>query len=296
MPEELSPYEYQFHKKPSDAAAVSLYNHLISLRDLAISAPLEQGMQFMLDLQIPPQNPHLGARQVPKTFITDRSNFATVALQLNTALQSGFDRFSQVWTATVVGVPETCLVMKVIQPSLCFLPDPSNMHWREAYYDPLDLAPTRLGCIESSRTDRIDTPALEAAWILLEFIPGPTIHDVAKSMSTDAVHDFCTLGLDAVRDLTLSGWTLGDIRCANFILTGSPEHVIPPPTLECLAVVDAKRFFDAFQNCVGTTTPAFTTGLGKTCPSSYGITTTTLVSPIPKTIRSQTAYYALQEC
>ncbi|KAJ7939874.1 hypothetical protein B0H13DRAFT_2299919 [Mycena leptocephala] len=110
----------------------------------------------------------------------------------------------------------------------------------------------------------IITPSREAAWVLvLEFIPGPTIHDVAKSMSTDAVHDFCTLGLDAVRDSALSGWTLRDIRCADFILTGSPgsravvmidlydtEHVIPPPTLERLAMVDAKRFFDAFQNCV----------------------------------------------
>jgi hypothetical protein len=27
-------------------------------------------------------------------------------------------------------------------------------------------------------------------------------------------------------------------------------HVIPPPTLERLAMVDAKRFFDAFQSCV----------------------------------------------
>jgi hypothetical protein len=45
-----------------------------------------------------------------------------------------------VWTATVTGVPESCLVMKIIQPSLCLLPDPSNFRWRETYYDPLDLA------------------------------------------------------------------------------------------------------------------------------------------------------------
>ncbi|KAJ7227636.1 hypothetical protein C8J57DRAFT_1252354 [Mycena rebaudengoi] len=82
-------------------------------------------------------------------------------------------------------------------------------------------------------------------------------------MSKDAVHDFCTLGLDAVKELALSGWTLADIRCANFILTGSPgsravvmidlyetEQVIPPPTLKRLAKVDARRFFNAFINCV----------------------------------------------
>ncbi|KAJ7509909.1 hypothetical protein B0H11DRAFT_1702755 [Mycena galericulata] len=188
MPEELSPYEYQFHKKPSDAAAVSLYNHLSSLRELAISAPLEQGMQFTLDLQIPPQNPHPGARQVPRTCTTDRPHSTTVALQLNAALQSGVDTFSQVWTAAVIGVPETYLVMKIIQPSLCFLPDPeSNMHWREAYYNPLDLAHNEawvyhtlahrqgLSILYFFGVFDIVTPSREAAWALvLEFIPGPT--------------------------------------------------------------------------------------------------------------------------
>jgi len=66
-----------------------------------------------------------------------------------------------------------------------------------------------------------------------------------------------------VRDLALSGWTLRDIRGANLILTGSPssravvmidlyaaEHVIPPPSPERLAIMDAKRFFDTFQSCV----------------------------------------------
>jgi hypothetical protein len=140
MPEELSPNRYTFRKKPSDTAIVPIYNHLVSLRDLAISAPLESGTQFMLDLQIPLRNPHPGARQVPKTFTSDCSQSGTVELQLNTALQSGLDGFSQVWTATIVGVPETCLVMKIIQPSHCLLPDPSNLHWRQDYYDPLDLA------------------------------------------------------------------------------------------------------------------------------------------------------------
>ncbi|KAJ7241707.1 hypothetical protein B0H12DRAFT_41010 [Mycena haematopus] len=207
MPEELSPYEYQFHKKPSDDDAVSLHDHLSSLRDLAILAPLERGMQFMLDLQIPPQNPQPGARQVPKTFTTDRSNSTTVALQLTTPLQLGFDKFSQVWAATVIGVPETRLVMKIIQPSFCFLPDPdSNMHWREDYYNPLDLVHNEAWVYRSLAYRQglsipyffgvfdIITPSREAAWALvLEFIPGPTIHKVVKSMPIDAVHDFVSL-------------------------------------------------------------------------------------------------------
>ncbi|KAJ7798232.1 hypothetical protein B0H14DRAFT_2530441 [Mycena olivaceomarginata] len=276
MVKEFSGYDYQFHKKPSDAAAVSLCRHLLSLRDLARSAPLDQGMQFVLDLQIPPQNPHPAARQVPSTLTTDRFQSATVTLRLDTALQSGCDRFSQVWTATVIGVPETRLVTKIIQPSLCLLPDPSNIHWREAYYNPLDLAHNEAWVYQKLARRQglsipyffgifdITTPSGEAAWVLvLEFIAGPTIHDVAKSMSTDTVHDFCTLGLDAVRDLAFSGWTLRDIRCSNFILSGSSGsravvmidlydtvHVIPPPKLERLAMVDAKRFFDAFQSCV----------------------------------------------
>jgi hypothetical protein len=69
--------------------------------------------------------------------------------------------------------------------------------------------------------------------------------------------------------LALSGWTLRDIRGANFILTGLPgsqavviidlygaEHVVPPPSPERLAVVDAKRFFDAFQTCVADDYPS----------------------------------------
>ncbi|KAJ6572762.1 hypothetical protein DFH09DRAFT_1312543 [Mycena vulgaris] len=89
------------------------------------------------------------------------------------------------------------------------------------------------------------------------------IHDIGKSTSRATVHDFCTLGLDAVRDLALSGWTLRDIRGANFNLTESPSsqvvvtidlhaagHVIPSPSPERLAIVAAKRFFDMFQSCV----------------------------------------------
>ncbi|KAJ6573459.1 hypothetical protein DFH09DRAFT_1362096 [Mycena vulgaris] len=276
MPEELSPYIYKFRKKPSDMAIVPLHDRLISLRNLAISAPLEPAMQFMLDLQIPPRNPHPGSRQVPTIFTPDCPQSATVALQLNTALQSGLDGFSQVWTATVIGVPETCLVMKIIQPSLCLLPDPFNLHWREDYYDPLDLAHNEAWVYQKLAHRQglsipyffglfdIITPSREAAWVLvLEFIPGLTIHDVAKSRSTAAIHDFCTLGLDAVRDLALSSWTLPDIRGANFILTGSPgsqavvmidlyaaEHVTSPPSPERLAIVDAKQFFDMFQSCV----------------------------------------------
>ncbi|KAJ7882919.1 hypothetical protein B0H13DRAFT_1890620 [Mycena leptocephala] len=274
-------YQYQeFRKKPSDTAVSPIHNHLVPLRHLAISAPPEPGTRFIVDSQIRRQNPHPGARQVPKTFTTNCSRSDTVELHLSTALQSGLDGFSLVWTATVVGVPQTCLVnlKKIIQASLCPLPDPSNLHRREAYYDPLDLVHNEAwglsilylsGLFDVSRplrdhwTVQTITLSREAAWgLILESIPGLTIHDVTKSMSTATVHDFCTLGLDAVRDLALSGWILRDIRGANFILTGSPgsqavvmidlydtEH-IRPPSPERLAIVDTKRFFDTFQSCV----------------------------------------------
>ncbi|KAJ7672769.1 hypothetical protein B0H17DRAFT_1141147 [Mycena rosella] len=182
------PDNYKFRKKPSDATFSTLYNHLILLRNLAISVPLEPGMQFMLDLHIPPQNPHPGARQVCAS-----------------PLQSGADAFSQ-----------------------------------------------------------ITTPSGEAIWSSsLTFIPGLTIHNIAKSKSTAVLHNFCTLCLDAVRDLALSGWTLHNIPGANFILTSSSgsqaavmidlyaaEHAIPLPSPQCLEVMDLKQFFDMFQNCI----------------------------------------------
>ncbi|KAJ7216557.1 hypothetical protein GGX14DRAFT_605197 [Mycena pura] len=282
---EFSAYDYRFHELPSDDAAVSLRNQLISLRDLARSAPLEHGTQFTLDLQIPPQNQHPAARQVPSTLTTDRFQSATVTLQLDKALQSGCDKFSQVWTATVIGVPETRLVVKIIQPSLCFIPEPDNIHWCEAYYDPLDLAHNEAWVYQKLAHRQglsipyffgifdIVTPSGEAAWVLvLEFIQGPTIHGVAKlsKNNKDMVHDFCNLGLDAVRELALSGWTLRDMSCSNFILSSSSGskavvmidlydavYVKPPPTLKRLAMVDANRFFYWFQLCVRDEYPGF---------------------------------------
>ncbi|KAJ7293874.1 hypothetical protein C8J57DRAFT_1553446 [Mycena rebaudengoi] len=143
------------------------------------------------------------------------------------------------------------------------------MHWREDYYNPLDLAHNEAWVYQTlAHRQGLSIPYFsgvsdEAAWVLVfEFIPGPTIHDVVKSMSKDAVHDFCTLGLNAVRESALSGWTLADIRCHNFILTGSPgsravvmidlydtKRVISPPTLKRLAKVNARRLFNVFKNC-----------------------------------------------
>ncbi|KAJ6487916.1 hypothetical protein C8R45DRAFT_1144560 [Mycena sanguinolenta] len=258
------PEPYKFRQLPSNSRIVSIYNELVSLRDRAIYAPLESGMQFTLDLHIPPQNRHPAARRVPTTCTTPAGSAASVVLQLKTA------------KATVVGVPETCLIMKIIQPSLCLLPEPDNAHWRQEYYDPLDLAHNE-AWVYRMLADRhgltipyffgifdIITPSGEAAWVLvLEFIPGPTVHEIAKSSSTAAIHHFCTLGLDAARDLSLSGWFHPDIRCSNFILAGSSgsqavviidlyaaEYVTPPPSLERLAMVDAKRFFAMFAGCV----------------------------------------------
>ncbi|KAJ7738127.1 hypothetical protein B0H16DRAFT_1325573 [Mycena metata] len=201
--EEALPLRYHFHDKPSDAAVAPLYTHLTSLRFLAISAPLKAGLRFTLALRIPLQNSYPAARQVPSIVAADCPNANGVVLRLNTALQRDLDRLSQVWTAEVVGVPGTSLVMKIIQPSLCPLPDPSNSKWREAYYDPLDLAHNEAWVYQMLAHRQglsipyffglfdIITPSGEAAWALvLEFVPGPTVHDIVTFTSTADVHDF----------------------------------------------------------------------------------------------------------
>ncbi|KAJ7719035.1 hypothetical protein B0H16DRAFT_1739631 [Mycena metata] len=186
----------------------------------------------------------------------------------------------------------TSLVMKIIQPSLCPLPDPSNSKWREAYYNPLGLAHNEAWVYQMLAHRQglsipyffglfdIVTPSGEAAWALvLEFIPGPTVHDIVTFTSTADVHDFCSLGLDAVRDLALSGWTLRDIRCGNFILCGRPDsqtvviiylyatkHITTPPSPERLAMVDAMRFYYMFARCVGDKYPDIHDWAAKSLP------------------------------
>ncbi|KAJ6466353.1 hypothetical protein C8R45DRAFT_1219451 [Mycena sanguinolenta] len=282
------PPPYDWRKRPSDYPG--LCNELASLRLQALSNPLRAGLRFELDLHIPAQCSLPGARAVP-TISTSPSS-STVTLELDTAVQSGVDgsSYSQVWTAKVVDVPATCLVMKVIQPSLCLRPDSEDLYWFDAYYDPFDVAHNeawiygQLAQIQGLSIPYffgvfdIMTPSGEAAWALvLEFISGPTVDTIAKVFPASVTH-FCELGLKTVQDLALSGWSLHNMSGANFIVTNPSDNpvvvmtdlcrtaYIPPLPLERVAFIDGQRFFDAFAVCVRDSCPSFLDWAMQTLP------------------------------
>ncbi|KAJ7648188.1 hypothetical protein DFH06DRAFT_573553 [Mycena polygramma] len=196
-------------------------------RDRANADPLCPGCQFQLDLVIPKQNQ--GGRPLPSVFSGRTDKLAT--LELVEALQAGEDYLSQVWTAKVVGVTDTCLVMKILQPSLGRFP------WLDESYQACELADNE-AWVYRNLADRqglsipyfyglsqIKTPCGEVAWALvLEFIPGPTMTDVIEleSVCIPDIQECCKLGVAAVRDLAESGWRLRDIRCRNFMVPGKP--------------------------------------------------------------------------
>jgi hypothetical protein len=115
--------------------------------------------------------------------------------------------------------------------------------------------------------------------LVLEFVPGLTVNNVDKSTSKADIHDFvrlhlrclyldltllnkCALGVNAVRNFAHSGWSLGDIRGPNFILTGAPgawtvviiDLFLVQPCgsldLERVAEIEARRCFFNFAICV----------------------------------------------
>ncbi|KAJ7104130.1 hypothetical protein B0H15DRAFT_10865 [Mycena belliarum] len=199
----------------------------MAARELALEAPLQTGLQFTLALEIPLQNPAPNARKLPRV-----PSPGPTVVQLRDELQRGIDGFSQVWTAACVDGPGTCLVLKIIQPSVCrVIPsDPTD-----EYYEPWDLAhneawvyrhlPYHQGLLIPYffGLSTIVTPCGEEAWVLvLEFIPGLTANGIVDSASIPNIRDFCALGVDAVREFVRGGWTLRDIRPPNFILTGAP--------------------------------------------------------------------------
>ncbi|KAJ6462380.1 hypothetical protein C8R47DRAFT_1225528 [Mycena vitilis] len=212
LPHDIPPYEFLERRDDNtDEAAVR------KARAEALANPLREG------------HTTLGARRVPELGVPDAPDASTVTLRLSTILQEGVGGFSQVWKAEVVGAPTISLVMKVIQPSLCLYP------WEEQYYKPWDLAhnetwvyqhlahrqglsiPYFFGLFE------INTPCGENAWVLvLEFIPGRTVDQVAESGAIEDLKQFLVLGVNSVRDLRLDGWSLVDVRGPNFLLTGEP--------------------------------------------------------------------------
>ncbi|KAJ7723822.1 hypothetical protein DFH07DRAFT_276611, partial [Mycena maculata] len=172
-----------------------------------------------------------------------------------------------------VGGPGTCLVLKIIQPSICrgIPSDP-----RDGYYEPWDLAhneawvyrhlPHYQGLLIPYffGLSTIVTPCGEEAWVLvLEFIPGLTVNGVADTASISDIRDFCALGVDAVREFVRGGWSLRDIRPPNFILTGGPgawavviidlflsEPIKSTADIKFIANDQPRSFFLNFVSCV----------------------------------------------
>ncbi|KAJ7453252.1 hypothetical protein B0H11DRAFT_1926992 [Mycena galericulata] len=131
----------------------------------------------------------------------------------------------------------------------------------------------------------IITPCGEAAWVLvLEFIPGLTVNGVADSASISNIRDFCALGVDAVREFVLGGWTLRDIRPPNFILTGTPgawavvivdlflsNPIKSTADRELIARLQARSFFFAFVFCVRDVDGDIRLGGGEFGPFRLGV-------------------------
>ncbi|KAJ7349358.1 hypothetical protein DFH08DRAFT_959510 [Mycena albidolilacea] len=225
---EVLPYELRElnvnRRSESDVAVVC--DEKMAARELALQTPLQTGLQFTLTLEIPLQNPAPNAHNLPRV-----PSLGPTVVQLREELQQGIDGFSQVWTAVCVDGPGTCLVLKIIQPSICcgILSDPTD-----EYYEPWDLAHNEAWVYQHLPhyqgllipyffgLSTIVTPCKEAWVLVLEFIPGLTVNGVADSASISNIRDSCALGVDAVREFVRGGWTLRDIRPPNFILTGSP--------------------------------------------------------------------------
>ncbi|KAJ7505692.1 hypothetical protein B0H11DRAFT_1975687 [Mycena galericulata] len=250
----------------SDVAVV--YDKKMAARELALQAPLQTGLQLTLALEIPLQNPAPNARKLPRILSP-----GPTSVHLRDELQRGIDGFSQVWTAVCVDGPETCLVLKIIQPSVC-----RGIPWdpTDEYYDPWDLAHNEAWVYRHLPhcqgllipyffgLSTIVTPCGEKAWVLvLEYIPGLTVNGVADSASISNIRDFCALGVDAVREFVRGGWTLRDIRPPNFILTGDPgaravviiDLFLSAPIKstadrELIASNQARSFFFQFVFCV----------------------------------------------
>jgi hypothetical protein len=131
---DIPPYEFRkldFNPR-SELDVKVVYNEQMAARELALHAPLQTGLQFTLALEIPLQNTAPSARALPRV-----PSPGPAVVQLRDELQQGIDGFSQVWTAVCVDGPGTCLVLKIIQPSVCRgIPE----DYLDPYYDPWDLA------------------------------------------------------------------------------------------------------------------------------------------------------------
>ncbi|KAJ7078302.1 hypothetical protein B0H15DRAFT_538224 [Mycena belliarum] len=209
------------------------YRAMQRARKLALrpGASLKTGFQCTLRVVTPPPNPDPQARPLPALPATSDA----VVFELVDALRAGVDQRSQVWTAKIVSVPETLLVLKIIQPSLCPIPHPDNDNdW--LYYDhPDDLAPWEAwgyGKLRSLQgrsipyffgSGTITTPSKEKADVLiLEHIPGPTLYEVALVGPDLDRQESITAGVQTTEDIFEAGVTRDSLQPSKFILTGPP--------------------------------------------------------------------------
>ncbi|KAJ6512510.1 hypothetical protein C8R45DRAFT_1087672 [Mycena sanguinolenta] len=173
---------------------------------------------------------------------------SAVSLRLVDALQPGINMRSQVWTAVPVDAPDTKLILKIIQPSMCFALN-STQIGRSPTKTPGIWLTEKRGFTKISRTSKaspITTPCQEPAWVLvLEYIPGSTDEEIIKCKSVPVIKNLVSpswrrlfiliswheaiLGMGAVDRLARNEWALTDIRLRNIILTGpldAPSAVI----------------------------------------------------------------------
>ncbi|KAJ6462374.1 hypothetical protein C8R47DRAFT_1202209 [Mycena vitilis] len=256
----------------------AMFKSLCEARKSALKNPLRCGSQFSLPLEIPAQNPAPGARGIPflgANVPTTESGTAQVLLELHDVLQPGIGDFSQVWRAVPVGAPGTSLVMKILQPSLCEFPHPDE-DWLGDHHRPEHLARHEAWVYQAFASKQgslipyffglhsIETPSNEWAWVLvLEFIPGDTLEAAAERKSFPLIQEFCTLGIESVKEMARCCWQLADLQNpANFILTGTAEtrRVVlidlfggspwTDPNVEVLAMRDIRRFYETLCDAV----------------------------------------------
>ncbi|KAJ7894039.1 hypothetical protein B0H13DRAFT_2526039 [Mycena leptocephala] len=218
-----------------DGLAVEQYHsHLETARNLAQLKGLKPGLRYTLDLSIPPANPLPNARSLP--LLPPQSHH--ISLRLQRALQSGVDKFSQVWTA-VVETPgaqrakETTLVLKIIQPSMCPYPGVDD-NWGLDYMFPEYIA-LQEAWVYNQLTHKqglfipyffgmhtIVTPSEESAWVLvLECIPGDTLQTYNKSptKTLEETGELMKLSIDTLTDFMSDGWSHFDLVPRNIIVT-----------------------------------------------------------------------------
>ncbi|KAJ7852897.1 hypothetical protein B0H14DRAFT_2580660 [Mycena olivaceomarginata] len=189
------------------------HRELLEAQALVRRRPLQRGDEFDLELAVPSKNPDPFSRPVPFIPVAPTTRF-----RLSDGLQTGVGHFSQIWTARIVATPETTLIFKIIQPSMCYC----DGDWKNRVH-PDDVAGNEAWTYAQLKEKQglcipyflglhqIVTPSQEHAWVLvLEHIPGPTLTEVTRSKSWDNIHR---------SEITSLGLFLHDIRGPNFIVT-----------------------------------------------------------------------------